>query len=337
MIFMALQLLPLTMPANSFDPRFVIKVDELCSDGDLALSIPLLRVPLDDQVAFPLRVEHFLEIGDYGYVRSNLVLRPLFTSLAPHDREAFLWRKPNGERVILHKSTDELSKNPKNQQPDFSLSMLPDEIQAFINSQNTCRFYASGATTAWLAEDSLSWGIVLSEKIIFGYENGVLAWFILPSGTKVRVKSDAAMIHELRIDDAVLFNFKKISKTESKISTGRQRFSIYYDGQGRITEIIRLPKAKLVQFEYNHENLLSVSIYRSIKRSYTWAKTQQPLPPVINWVKPYYVKSVNGRQLEYKVTNQSVIMNVPAVDGTMKTTVLRVRYGSIISIQEKKK
>jgi hypothetical protein len=316
--------LPLATFGSPFDPPFIVKVDELCADGDLALSIPLLRVRLDDKTALNIRAEHFLETADYGHTRSTVALRPLSTTLAPHDRDAILWRKPNGERIVLRKAAGALSKG------------LPDETRAFLDSVKTYRVFEGRSTTAWLAGDSLAWGIVYSEGITLGYEDGGLAWLKLPSGSKVWVKNDGAMIHELRIDNDVLFSFERISNTEARISAGGRHLDIHYD-YGRIVEITRPPATKLVQFEYTSDGLLLAATHGGRSRHYVWAKTKRPLPPIINWVNPCHLQSADGRHFDYFVDNDSIVMSAFTDGKPEKTTSLRVRYGAVISIREKRK
>jgi hypothetical protein len=322
-LLLSAAILPLANFGSPFDPPFIVKVDELCANGDLALSIPLLRVRLDGKTSLNVRAEHFLETADYGHARSAIVLRPLSTTLAPHDRDAVLWRKPNGERIVLRKSAGTLPKG------------VSDEARAFLDFVKTYRAYESRGVTAWLAGDSLSWGIVYSEGITFGYEDGGLAWLNLPSGTKVWAKSDGAVIRELRTDDDVLFSFERVSDIEARISAGRQYLNIHYD-RGRIVEIVRLPAKKLVQFEYTPDGLLLAATHGGRRRHYAWAKTKRSLPPIINWVNPWYLQSADGRRFDYFVDNNSIVMSAISDDKPRKTTSLRVRYGAVISVRERR-
>jgi hypothetical protein len=318
-----------TLSASPFDPRFVITVDELCSDGSLALSIPLMRVRLDDSTTITLRAEHVLRTGDYGFAQSEIVVRPLHTTLTPYDRDALVWRKPNGEKTVLRKSAGKLPKG------------LPDETREILDSAKTFRTYESHGVTAWLAENSLAWGLVRSEGILFSYEDGALTWFMLPSGNRVLVKSNGATISELRIEDEILFSFEQITETEARIVAGTRRFGIRYD-RGRIVEIERLPvlnlpATKLMKFNYGPDGLLATTTFNGKQRHYAWAKTKRPLPPIINWVNSHHLQSADDRRFDYIVTNDTITMISFADEKPRKTTRLRVRYGAIMAIREEKK
>jgi len=313
-----------TLSASPFDLRFLIAVDELCNDGDLALSIPLMRVRLDDSTAIALRAEHVLKTGDYGFAQSEIVLRPLTTTLAPYDRDAFVWRKPNGDKAILHKSMDKLPVN------------LPDEARKFLDSLKNCQTYAGNNVTAWLGGDSSVQGLVWSEGIALCYNGGSLAWFILLSGNKVLVKCDGAMIRELRIDDELLFSFEQITDTEARISAGTQHLDIRYE-HGRIIEITRLPETKLASFDYGSDGLLASATFGGKQHHYAWAATKRPLPPLITFVQSRYLQSVDNKHFDYTVTDDSIIMSAYIGDVLQKSTSLRVHYGTIVSIREKKK
>ena len=309
-----------TLSASPFDPQFAITVDELCSDGSLALSIPLMRIRLDDSTSISLRVEHVLKTGDFDFAQSEIVLRPLHTTLSPYDRDALVWRKPNGEKTVLRKSDDK----------------LPDEVRTFLDSTKTFQAYAGRGATAWLVENSLARGAVRAEGIIFCYEDGMLAWFMLPSGNKILVKSDGSKISELRIGDETLFSFNQITDTEARIVAGSRSFGIHYDDQGRIVEITRLPSIKLMAFGYDDDGLLATATFSGKQRHYKWAKTQHPLPPIINWVNAHHLQSIDSRHFDYIVTNNTITMRSIEDEKPRKTTMLRVRYGTIISIREKK-
>lgn len=311
------------LTASPFDPRFVITTDELCADGDLALSVPLMRLRLDDSTSIPLRAEHILKTGDYGFAQSEIVIRPLTTTLAPYDRDALVWRKPNGDKVILHKSDAKLPAD------------MPDEAKNFLASLKTCQTYENRGVTAWVEDNPLARELVYSEGIAFCYNDGALAWLILPSGSKVMVKSNGAMINEMRIGDEILFSSEQITATEARMSIGARQFGIRYN-RGRIVEITRLPATKLATFDYGPDGLLSAATINGKQSHYTWAETKRPLPAIINWVNSRHLQSVDGKRFDYVVTDDSIIMSVYAGDVLQKATSLRVRYGTIVSIKETK-
>jgi len=328
--FLVAALLPVllahTLSASPFDPRFLITVDELCDDGDLALSIPLMRVRLDDSTAIALRAEHVLKTGEYGFAQSEIVLRPLATTLAPYDRDSLVWRKPNGDKAILRKSANK------------PLADLPGEARKFLDSFKNYQAYEStngSNVTAWLADDSPAQGLVWSEGIAFCYDDGVLAWFILPSGNKVLVKSDGAMIREMRMGDEPLFSFEQITGTEARISAGTQHLVIRYDGS-RIVEITRLPATKLASFNYGSDGLFAAATFGARQRHYAWAETKRPLPANILFVHSRHLQSVDDKRFNYIVTDDSITMSVYISDTLQKSTSLRIHYGTIVSIRETK-
>jgi len=322
--------------ASPFDPRFVITTGELCADGDLALSIPLARIRLDETVTLALRAEHTLKTGDYGFAQSEIILRPLTTTLAPYDRDALAWRKPNGDKVTLRKSTSAARLPPAN---------MPAEAEKFLDTLKTCQTYESRDATAWLDDDSPAHGLVYSENMAFCYTNGALTCLILPSGARVAVKSEGGMIREMRIGDAPLFNFEQITDTETRITAGARQFTLRYN-RGRIVEITRLPATnppstnlpatKLAAFDYDPDGLLSAATSNGKQSHYAWAETKRPLPAIITWVNSRHLQSTDGKRFDYLVTDDTIVMSAYAGDTLQKTTTLRVRYGTIISIRETK-
>jgi hypothetical protein len=188
-----------SIKASPFDPRFIIKVDELCADGDLALSIPLLRVRLDDKMPINIRAEHVLESADYGFCQSNIVLIPLITTIAPYDRDSLIWRKPNGENIILKPSDGEF------------LWEIPEKARALLET-NTYRIFNGRGTVAYVGNHPLAWAVVVSEKFTLCYNQGTLVWFTLPSGASVSAKCCGAMIRKLKISDDLLYCFEQVDE-----------------------------------------------------------------------------------------------------------------------------
>jgi hypothetical protein len=116
---------------------------------------------------------------------------------------------------------------------------------------------------------------------------------------------------------------------------GKEQLWIVYE-QGRIASIARLPNAKPALFEYTSEGLLEAVTLGNRSHQYTWAKTRQPLPPIIGWIKPYYLQSADRRRFNFVAINNIISMSSLSEDEKRKEMILRVRYGSIISIQEKR-
>jgi len=313
-----------TLLAGPFDRRRQIALDELRLDGDLNLSLPLARVKLDEKTTLEIRVEHEMRTGDYGNVRSEMIVRPLFTNVVPYDRQDLIWNKPNGDKTVL------ISRNEKN--TAVATDKWPEAARAFLNG-NTSRCFASSKAQAY-ADTQCSKIVISSEHYWFGYKDGSLSWFVLPSGKLIKVRSNGSFICSLTIGSEELLNsdFSTETTDAMRIRTKSIALNFEFDPAHRLSVIKNAANAVRLKFEYERTGLLSAVTTGKAVARYAWQDNHQSMPRFMEWMKPYRLRSANGKDFGYTYDYDCITMQVASPRSEL---LVIFRYGQIVSMKKK--
>ena len=330
-----------TLIAGPFDRHRQVTLDELRLDGDLNLSLSLARVALDEKTTLELRVEHEMRTGDYGNARSDLIVRPLHTNVVPYDRQDLIWNKPNGEKKVLlsegptarpNNSPGQRpgSQNNNNPSPERAFQFLPEAARTFMGEDISRRFTSSKATA--YSNKQLSKIVISSEQYWFGYANGSLSWFILPTGKLVNVQSEGGFIRNLAIDGVEVLNATVNNPDEIRIRTKTATLNLEYNPSFQLSAIKNAANVARWKFEYNQTDLLSTITTGAAISRYAWQENRQDMPKFMNWMKPYRLRSVNEKNFGYTHDYDYIKMQIASPPSELLVT---FRYGQIVSIKKR--
>ena len=299
-------------------------LDELCLDGDLNLSLPIARVKLDEKTTLEIRVEHAMSTGDYRNARSEMVVRPLFTNVVPYDRQHLIWNKPNGGKEVF------ISQKQNAIAP--ATDKWPEAARAFLHG-NIDRHFASSSAVAH-ADTHLAHVVISSEEHWFGYKDGSLSWFILPSGKLVNVRSEGSFIRSLSIDGEQLLSseFSTEDLDEIRIRTKGAVFNLELNPSSQLSVVKSAAGAVRLKCDYGQAGLLSAITTGNRVDRYIWRETQQGMPRFMEWMKPWRLRSVNGKDFGYTFDYDYIRMQV---ESPRSELLVKFRYGQIVSIKRK--
>ena len=313
-----------TLIAGPFDRHRQVTLDELRLDGDLNLSLSLARVALDEKTILEIRVEHEMRTGDYGNVRSELVVRPLFTNVVPYDRQHLIWNKPNGDKMVL------VGQNEGN--AAVETDKWPEAARAFL-SEGINRRYASSTAVAYA--DKQGANVVLSsEQYWFGYKDGSMSWFVLPSGKLVNAQSKGSFIRGLTIggEEVLSSDFPTDTTGAMRIRTKSAAMNFEFDPAHRLSVIKNAVNAVRLKFEYEQTGLLSAVTTGKAVARYAWQSNPQGMPRFMDWMKPYRLYSANGKDFGYTHDYDYINMQVASPRSELLVT---FRYGQIVSVKKR--
>ena len=318
----AFVLLGQTILASPFERRRQVALDELCLDGDLNLSLPLARVKLDEKTTLEIRVEHEMRTGDYGNARSEMVVRPLFTNVVPYDRQHLTWNKPNGEKEVFASQEQNATA--------VATDKWPEAARAFLHG-NIDRHFASSRAVAY-ADRHLAHVVISSEEHWFGYKDGSLSWFILPSGKLVNARSAGSFIRSLSIDGEQLLSSEFLTDAFDEIRIRAKDAVLYvaYDSSFQLSAVKNATKAVRLKCEYGQTGLLSAVTTENTVARYVWQKNQQGMPRFMEWMKPWRLRSVNDKDFGYTYDYDYIKMQVVSPCSEL---LVKFRYGRIVSIK----
>jgi hypothetical protein len=176
--------------------------------------------------------------------------------------------------------------------------------------------------------------VIFSEEHWLGYKDGSLLWFILPSGKLVNVQSKGSFISGLTIDGEQLLSseFSTDALDEIRIRAKGAVLYVAYDPSFQLSAIKNAAKAVRLKCEYGQTELLSAATSRNAVTRYAWQDTRQGMPRFMAWMKPYRLRSVNGKDFGYTYDYDYIKMQV---ESPRSELLVKFRYGQIVSIKKK--
>jgi hypothetical protein len=255
-------------------------------DEDLFLRIKLCTIESSDEISFEVFLEHAMEAGDYGTIKSRFRLRPFETSVWEREAGEFIWERPGGGNVILS-----LQKN-------MTDSSLPG-------------FARIGAITAKWDETGVS--EVKTGQWELNYENGGLISIRHLEGRPVAVRSGAGKVNELKFGQKTLANviWGKNGNPE-KLHCGTDTWLFVEDGNGRLASVTDSAiGATIVEFSYGEEGLVSqVKRIGGKTMTISWRENPDFGRGDSFYKKPFGVAKINDTRYEYARKGNRVKMGM---------------------------
>jgi len=318
--FCMLTLLSQSAFASPFESSQRVCLEDLSADGDLNYRFTLFSLQLDESESIEIRIEHNLRTIEYGSCKSVLSIRPLNTSLlSPDGNNRLRWRKPNGREVILrHDVRDNIS--------TAKLTTLPQVYRDLLCNRPKV-FNANGAI-AFVTADFQS-GLLFESGWWLRYEKGQLLSFCTPDKNIFEVKNIGGTIRSIKKDGEEVLSYDFISNTEALLTTPDHVVRLRFNENGSVVSMEK-ENAQWV-YDYDEKGLLYLISEPGKKREFSWMKSPRRPLCSIDWIKPVYLKTSSNRVFTYICSDSSI--ELKTLTPPLKSTKLKVRYGTVVSIK----
>ncbi len=317
------QICPLRGEVDPFLRPYVLALDDLGSDGDLLLTVPLRKWRIDDDTVIDVVLSHRQESLEYGEVRSGFDLLPFQTSVMPIGATAWAWLRPGGETVRFEAAQRGSSggrAGSKAIERVFGKS-APGSWQVFARGK---RRLTVSRSHNWQAVEDDGW-------MLF-YEGGRLCALATPGGRHLAVASVGRRITRV-VENGLI-------RVELEWSEAGRPTNLSIDGEnlrfkasenGALLKVTADSGPILADFTY-HENGLLASATKPLsakRRHFSWRPVRDFARGDSPYRKPCALISAGEVRYGYGISRGVIRLSAESAAQGRKHLNIGMRYGKV--------
>lgn len=325
-VFILCPLCPLLGDIDPFLRPYVLALDDLGSDGDLVLTVPLRKWRLDDETDIDVLLTHRQESLEYGDVRSRFDLLPFQTSVMPAGAGAWTWLRPGGGTVRFESLQSKAIRERagKGTSRPVAVRLAAGSRQVFSNGKT--RLTVSWSDNQQTIEDS---------RWVFSYKGGALYALKAPSGRQFVVTSAGRNITRVS-ENEVLRAEIEWSKTALPVRLWLDGETIHFkvDDTGVLVNVTTGAGDKIAGFTYHKSGLLASITRPSLPlRAFEWQFLKDYTRGDSIYRKPYALLSASGTRYGYNIQNDVIYLSAESVNYSKRLNI-GLQYGKVKWISE---
>jgi hypothetical protein len=307
---------PLRGAGDPFLRSYRLALDDLGTDGDLVLTLPLCKWRLDDDTDIDVALEHRQESREYGDVRSRFDLRPFQTAIIRAGQDTWLWLRPGGGTVRFERAQGERS-----------------NAREWVSNHR--RTYTNGTVRLTVLEtpnrqtiDDDGWRL--------SYEEGALQSLRSPKGREFKVAAKGSCIYKIIEKDAIRaeIDWNDAGEPLRLRLDGKTIVFDTYENGGLKNAFSKIDGATVV-FTYHESGMLASFTRRGLPpRAFNWRFLTDSVRGDSLYRNTYALLSADDIRYGYEMRNETIYLSANSERGP-KSMEVAVRYGKIYSITER--
>lgn len=311
----------LPMLAAPFSKQYEICIRDISLDGDLRLACSLRKLVLGGKYGAEVWLEHKLEVLDYGEVRSRFVLHPFETGVFRHDPGSWRWIRPGGGEITFSVS-DEVEK---------SRAVAKPRLWNRIGATGKFRTYERNFVQLWTLTSGGQ--VICDEGWELYYRNGALEIILMPDDNELLVVSAGKRITAISTGGRQIASARwRIGDGPEQMILGKMVFDFSWERKLYLSSVSDMDGVKYA-FSY-HPNGLLRDFSKPDNHTVTlrWRYNEQEANGI---ALPFILAGVGESEYAYAKSGGRIHIDVSAPGKYRERLVATVRYGRVISIDQK--